>query len=532
MPTLSVLLLALRLAEPAPPPVIAVKAGKLIDPKSGTVASGAVIVIENGKIKAVGPSVAVPAGAQVIDLSDRTVLPGLIGLHTHLVGDYVNDADPLTQLKTSAAQRAFESIGNAKATLDAGFTTVRDVGTYRAFVDVAMRDAIAKGYFPGPRMYVAGAYLTITGGGGAMSGGLAPDIGLPWDLKFGIADSVDQVRQRVRDIAQHGVDVIKVLATGAFLAHGSNPHAVEYTYEELRAAVEEAAHKGLKVATHAHSTEGIKLAVKAGVASIDHGTYIDDEGLRLMKSAEPISSPTSTMPSGSARARPPASRRTSPPSSPRATRSSARPSRRPSRWASRSPSAPMQRLPPRFERAPVCLAGQVRPDAHASDPIRDDRRRGPHRPRQQRRFARAGRWADLIAVKGDPLQDVRVLENVSFVMRAGRSTRTRADLVRNCRPQRGPVQEHRDRSRIGRGDVDQEALSVGRGVPADDDTLDAEQPHRLARFEPSAAVERDGHDVPSRSDVVELFAVPPPPRHGAAFDRHPDPLSRALPDTT
>ena len=208
---------ALGAAEP-PPEVVAVRAGRLIDPRAGTVIPDAVIVIEQGRIRSVGAGASVPAGAKVIDLSALTVLPGLMDCHTHLVGDYVDDSDPLAELKTSAAERAFESIPNARATLDAGFTTVRDVGTYRAFVDVAMRDAIAKGYFPGPRMFVAGAYLTITGGGGAMSGDLAPDIGLPWDLRFGVADGVDQVRQRVRDIAQHGVDLIKVIATGAFLA--------------------------------------------------------------------------------------------------------------------------------------------------------------------------------------------------------------------------------------------------------------------------------------------------------------------------
>ena len=262
--------------------IVAVRAGRLIDPASGTVTAGSVVLVEKGRVTAVGPSVAIPAGARVIDLSGMTVLPGLMDCHTHLVGDYVDDKDPLSELKSSSAARAFESIPNARATLEAGYTTVRDVGTYRAFVDVAMRDAIAKGYFPGPRMFVAGAYLTITGGGGAVTG-FSPDVVLPWDLRFGVADGPDQVRQRVRDIAQHGVDVIKVLATGAFLTHGSDPHAVEYTYDEMRAAVEEAGHKGLKVAAHAHSADGIKIAVRAGVASIEHGTYLDDEGIRMMK---------------------------------------------------------------------------------------------------------------------------------------------------------------------------------------------------------------------------------------------------------
>ena len=262
--------------------IVAVRAGRLIDPASGTVTAGSVVLVEKGRVTAVGPSVAIPAGARVIDLSGMTVLPGLMDCHTHLVGDYVDDKDPLSELKSSSAARAFESIPNARVTLEAGYTTVRDVGTYRAFVDVAMRDAIAKGYFPGPRMFVAGAYLTITGGGGAVTG-FSPDVALPWDLRFGVADGPDQVRQRVRDIAQHGVDVIKVLATGAFLTHGSDPHAVEYTYEEMRAAVEEAGHKGLKVAAHAHSADGIKIAVRAGVASIEHGTYLDDEGIRMMK---------------------------------------------------------------------------------------------------------------------------------------------------------------------------------------------------------------------------------------------------------
>jgi imidazolonepropionase-like amidohydrolase len=410
---------ALRAAEP--PALVAVKAGRLIDPKSGSVSSGSVILIENGRVKAVGPSIAVPAGAKVFDLSGMTVLPGLMDCHTHLVGDYADNADPLSDIKTTAAQRAFESIPNAKATLDAGFTTVRDVGTYRAFVDVAMRDAIAKGYFPGPRMFVAGAYLTITGGGGAMSAGLAPDIGLPWDLRFGIADGVEQVRQRVRDIAQYGVDVIKVLATGAFLAHGSSPKSVEYTYDELRAAVEEAAHKGLKVAAHAHSAEGIQLAVKAGVASIEHGTFLDDEGIRLMKEhgtylvadiydAEYIRRGAKAgMPEDFAEKMPEADeiQREAFRKAVRAgvkiafgTDASVYPhglNARQFAWQVTYGQTPMEAI-----RSATVSASELigrGNDAGSLEP---------------------GKWADLIAVKGDPLADVHVLENVSFVMKEGK----------------------------------------------------------------------------------------------------------------
>ena len=407
-------------AVAASPELIAVKAGRLIDPKSGTVAANAVIVIENGKVKAVGPSLSIPAGARVIDLSALTVLPGLMDCHTHLVGDYAHDKDPLSELKKSAADRAFESVPNAKATLDAGFTTVRDVGTYRAFVDVAMRDAIARGDFPGPRMFVAGAYLTITGGGGAVTG-FAPDLTLPWDLRFGIADGIDQVRQRVRDIAQHDVDLIKILATGAFLTHGSNPQAVEYSYEEIRAAVEEAAQKGLKVAAHAHSAAGIKNAVRAGVASIEHGTYLDDEGIRLMKEhgtylvadiydAEWIRQGAAAgypqdfadkQPEGDEIQR-------------QAFRKAARAgvriafgtdvsnfphglNARQFAWQVKYGQTPMEAI-----RSATLSAAEL---------IGREKEIGSLEP---------GKWADLIAVKGDPLQDIRALESVSFVMKEGK----------------------------------------------------------------------------------------------------------------
>jgi imidazolonepropionase-like amidohydrolase len=164
----------------------------------------------------------------------------------------------------------------------AGFTTVRDVGTYRAFVDVALRDAIRDGTVPGPRMMVAGGYITVSSGGGEVTG-LAPDVIPPPDFRRGVANSAAEVRQRVRELLNGGADFIKIIATGAVLAPGTQPGAPEYTEEEIHAAVTEAANYGTFVAAHAHGAEGIKRAVRAGVRSIEHGSLADDEALQLMK---------------------------------------------------------------------------------------------------------------------------------------------------------------------------------------------------------------------------------------------------------
>ena len=261
--------------------ITAIRAGKLIDPDSGSVLTGQTILIRAGKIEAVGSNVTIPSNAKIIDLSKMTVLPGLIDCHTH-VASGAQDSKDLDIFRKTAAQYALESVPNARAMLESGFTTVRDVGTMRALVDVALRDAINRGDIIGPRMFVAGAYVTITGGAGAATG-LAPDITLPWDMRYGEANSPWEVRQVVRKLAHDGVDHIKVLSSGAVLAHGSYPKSQEFTLEELQAAVDEASHFGLRVESHAHSAEGIKNAIRAGVASVEHATMIDDEGIALAK---------------------------------------------------------------------------------------------------------------------------------------------------------------------------------------------------------------------------------------------------------
>jgi imidazolonepropionase-like amidohydrolase len=262
--------------------VTAIKAGSLIDPDVGTALADQVILIRANKIAAVGRGLAIPSGATIIDLSNMTVLPGLIDCHTHLADGAHGGGDPISQLTKSASRVVLESVPNARVTLEAGFTTVRDVGVYRALNDVALRDAINRGDIIGPRMFVAGAYITITGGAGAMTG-LASDIQLPWDFHYGEANSPWEVRQKVRLLAHEGADHIKVLSSGAVLTHGSNPKSQEFTLEELQAAVDEASHFGLRVESHAHSSDGIKNAIRAGVASVEHATMIDDEGLALAK---------------------------------------------------------------------------------------------------------------------------------------------------------------------------------------------------------------------------------------------------------
>ena len=260
--------------------VTRIRAGRLVEVVAGEVLTDQLLIARGERIESVGPY---DDGPVDVDLSNHTVLPGLIDCHAHLIGEVESGHGYAALVQRTGAQEALSGVRNARDTIMAGFTSVRDVGTFRAFVDVALRDAIEAGDVLGPRMLCAGAYVTSSGGGGDVTG-LAPDVDavVPRDLRFGVANSPDEVRKAVREILHGGADFIKVIATGAVLTEGTVPSAPEFSEAEIRAAVEEAALYETHVAAHAHGAEGIKRAVRAGVRSIEHGSLMDDESIALM----------------------------------------------------------------------------------------------------------------------------------------------------------------------------------------------------------------------------------------------------------
>jgi imidazolonepropionase-like amidohydrolase len=260
---------------------------RLIDPRTSSVSEGQAMVVIDDRIEGLAPRSQVPPDATVVDLSGHTLLPGLIDCHSHMVCEVESGQGYAFLVTRSGAQEALMGVKHAGETLRAGFTTVRDIGTFRAFGDVALRGAIEGGWVQGPRMQCAGCFVTCPGGGGDITG-LAIDVDetVPKELRFGVVSGVDQMRSTVRQIFGRGADFIKVIATGAVLTSGTNPGAPEFTEPEIRAAVEEASLFGGHVAAHAHGAEGIKRAVRAGVRSIEHGSLMDDEAIELMASNE------------------------------------------------------------------------------------------------------------------------------------------------------------------------------------------------------------------------------------------------------
>lgn len=279
--------LALNFSSPILAETVFIRAGQLIDPERQVVEVNRLIRIEGGKIVSIVPvdstmgDAMLPADANYIDWSNKTVLPGLIDMHTHLA-DGMALPHPADILSVSSAQAVLAGAGAARVTLRAGFTTVRDVGVYRGLTDVALRDAIEAGFVDGPRMIVAGAYLTIPGGGGDVTG-IAPDVGVPDQFRLGVARGPEDAKQKARALLQKGADFIKIIASGAVLALGGEPGQEEMTEDEMRAICNVASERSSYCIAHAHGAKSIKAAIRAGARTIEHATFIDDEGIALAK---------------------------------------------------------------------------------------------------------------------------------------------------------------------------------------------------------------------------------------------------------
>lgn len=265
-------------AGPFAQDVVVLRCARMIDGRSDAVRTDVGVVVEGERIARVVDAAAIPTGIEVIDLGSATLMPGLIDAHVHPLIE--TDDYQVDHLRHSSADKALRGLRRVQEMLRAGWTTLRipgDADVHFAHIDV--RDAIEAGQFVGPRIQAAGHYLSVTGGGGDINF-LGPEHALVADGL--VVDGVDEVLQAVRNEVKHGSDWIKLLVTGAFMSAGDDPRQVHFSPEELRAAVEEATRRGVPVAAHAHSAEGIKQAVRAGVRSIEHGTFVDEEGVQLM----------------------------------------------------------------------------------------------------------------------------------------------------------------------------------------------------------------------------------------------------------
>ncbi len=394
--------------------MLVLKAGRLIDGRGGRPLVPAMVRLEGDRIVEVGERLAVAPGTRVLDLGAATLLPGFIDLHTHLTDkDDVHWEEVL--LKTTPSEAALWGARNARITLEAGFTTCRDMGPTWPYVDVDLRDAIAQGAIPGPRMLVAGNYISPTGGAGdARQFSLFVDVPMVRNL----ADGPDEIVKAVRTHFKHGADHIKILVTGAVLSKGIPPGQQSYSDEEIQAAVTEAKRWGRTVAAHAHGTEGIKAAIRAGVRTVDHGSMLDADAIAMLKKAPTYYVPTlyisQVVPDD--------------PKVPESERERGR------RLRERQLQSFKDALAAGLS---IGLATDVPVMPHGQNAkemsFRVSLGESPMSALVSATRVNAeilgladrvgtvepGKWADLVAVAADPLQDITVTERVGFVMKGG-----------------------------------------------------------------------------------------------------------------
>jgi imidazolonepropionase-like amidohydrolase len=402
------------LAQEAPAPRTLLRAGHVLDVRTGKEAADQTIIVAGDKIVAIAATSSTPKQGDdgEIDLSGMTVMPGLIDVHTHLTMD--NNFDPYHELSTSIAKSALIGARNAKVTLEAGFTTVRNVHA-EGFSDVDLRDAINEGLVPGPHMQVSGPALSI-------SGGHCDDNLLPYDFHAhggGVADGVEAVQHKVRENIKYGADLIKICATGGVLSKGDDPQASQFTEAELKAAVADAHRLGRKVAAHAHGAQGVIWATDAGVDSIEHASYITDEGIREMKAHGTYLVPTAYLVDWLQQY-----------------------GKLPAFYAQKMKDvsavqkANLKKAIAAGLKVALGTDAAVYPhglNAHELDVYVNQFGMTPLAALQSATLNAAdlmgwsdrvgalepGKWADIIAVSGDPLKDVTLLQNVAFVMKSG-----------------------------------------------------------------------------------------------------------------
>jgi imidazolonepropionase-like amidohydrolase len=412
--------------RPQPPEgkgVVALKAARLIDGTGAPAITNPVVIVTDNKITAVGDaaSVRIPAGAKVIDLGNVTLLPGFIDAHTHLIGRVLGDPEgDMSTVKDYESFGAILGVLHARDTLMAGFTSVRNVGASGRFDDMALRKAINEGWTIGPRIETAGHAIGITGGH-CDENGFRPGVAEQTPLD-GVADGPEQIRLAVRQQIKYGADVIKTCATGGVLSEGDAVGATQYSFEELKALVDEANKLDRKVAAHAHGTEGIKLAVRAGVSSIEHGSFLDEEGARMMKERGTFLVPTLMAAEGVERAA-----KTGVLKGLRAEKALAA--------ATAARHATKIALANGVQIALGTDAGVIPHGTNAREffllmdwggltnmlAIQAGTLNGAKLLGWDKNLGSltAGKWADIVAVSGDPLKDIHAMEKVVFVMKGG-----------------------------------------------------------------------------------------------------------------